>query len=290
MNDNNKMDHGNEKAGPKKMTPRQKQKRNRKATLAAVLCFVAAIAIVGTYTMRDYRTVKKEGELAKAQLEEQKKALEEASQEASGNAQKDGTSDADVAGNSGNTGEKGTGAGKGTAEGKNGTGGAGENSEDTGNQNGSSQAARTAGTASSAKFTSDSKMIWPVSGTVLMNYSMDKTVYFATLDQYKYNPALIIEGAEGDQVLCGAPGMIKSIDVTAQTGTTVTVDLGNGYEVLYGQLKEVPVKVGDQVEAKSILGYVSQPTKYYSVEGCNVYMELRKDGTPVNPVDYMTKR
>ena len=31
-------------------------------------------------------------------------------------------------------------------------------------------------------------MIWPVSGTVLMNYSMDKTVYFATLDQYKYNP------------------------------------------------------------------------------------------------------
>ena len=89
MNDNNKMDRGKEHAGPKKMTPRQKQKRNRKATLAAVLCFVAAIAIVGTYTMRDYKTVKKEGELAKAQLEEQKKALEEASQEASGNAQKD---------------------------------------------------------------------------------------------------------------------------------------------------------------------------------------------------------
>ena len=85
-------------------------------------------------------------------------------------------------------------------------------------------------------------MIWPVSGTVLMNYSMDKTVYFATLDQYKYNPALVISGAEGDQVLCGAPGIIKSIDVTAQTGTTVTVDLGNGYEVLYGQLKEVPEK------------------------------------------------
>ena len=97
MNDNNKMDRGKEHAGPKKMTPRQKQKRNRKATLAAVLCFVAAIAIVGTYTMRDYKTVKKEGELAKAQLEEQKKALEEASQEASGNAQKDSASESGVA-------------------------------------------------------------------------------------------------------------------------------------------------------------------------------------------------
>ena len=275
MNDNNKMDRGKEHAGPKKMTPRQKQKRNRKATLAAVLCFVAAIAIVGTYTMRDYKTVKKEGELAKAQLEEQKKALEEASQEASGNAQKDSASESgtDGAGTGGKAEKSGSGAGTtGTAS------------------NGSQQAARTAGSASSANFTSDSKMIWPVSGTVLMNYSMDKTVYFATLDQYKYNPALVISGAEGDQVLCGAPGIIKSIDVTAQTGTTVTVDLGNGYEVLYGQLKEVPVKVGDQVEAKSILGYIGQPTKYYSVEGCNVYMELRKDGTPVNPVDYMTKR
>ena len=123
-----------------------------------------------------------------------------------------------------------------------------------------------------------------------MNYSMDKTVYFATLDQYKYNPALVISGAEGDQVLCGAPGTIKSIDVTAQTGTTVTVDLGNGYEVLYGQLKEVPVKVGDQVEAKSILGYIGQPTKYYSVEGCNVYMELRKRWNTSKPCRLYDKK
>ena len=295
MNDNNKMDRSNDKASPKKMTPRQKQKRNRKATLAAVLCFVAAIAIVGTYTMRDYKTVKKEGELAKAQLEEQRKALEESSQEANGNAQKE-ENVSDEAGNSENTGKKGSGTDTGTSGETSGTSNTDENSGNNGESaggsqnNSSQQTARTAGKASSANFTSDSKMIWPVNGTVLMNYSMDKTVYFATLDQYKYNPALIIEGAEGDQVLCGAPGVIKSIDVTAQTGTTVTVDLGNGYEVLYGQLKEVPVKVGDQVEAKSILGYVGQPTKYYSVEGCNVYMELRKDGTTVNPVDYMTKR
>jgi len=47
------------------------------------------------------------------------------------------------------------------------------------------------------------------------------------------------------------------------------------------------VKVGDYVEAKTVLGYVSQPTKYYSVEGCNVYFEMRKDGQPVNPVEYM---
>ena len=122
-----------------------------------------------------------------------------------------------------------------------------------------------------------------------MNYSMDKTVYFSTLDQYKYNPALVISGAEGDQVISAAPGIIKSIDVSAETGTTVNVDIGNGYELFYGQLKEVPVKVGDYVEAKSVLGYISQPTKYYSVEGSNVYFEMRKDGQPVNPMEYLAE-
>ncbi len=83
-------------------------------------------------------------------------------------------------------------------------------------------------------------------------------------------------------MISATSGIVKSIDITAETGTTVNVDIGNGYELFYGQLKEVPVKVGDPVEAKTVLGYVSQPTKYYSVEGCNVYFEMRKDGQPVN--------
>lgn len=136
-------------------------------------------------------------------------------------------------------------------------------------------------------FDSESKLVWPVDGNVLLSFSMDKTVYFSTLDQFKYNPALIVSGTEGDEVLCGTSGIVKAINVTAQTGTTVNVDIGNGYELFYGQLAEVPVKVGDHVDAKTILGYVGQPTKYYSVEGCNVYMEMRKDGQPVNPMEYL---
>ena len=62
-----------------------------------------------------------------------------------------------------------------------------------------------------------------------------------------------------------------------------------GYELFYGQLKEVPVKAGDYVDAKTVLGYVGQPTKYYSVEGCNVYFEMRKDGQPVNPMEYLVE-
>lgn len=262
----------------------------RRATVAAVLCFVAAIAIAGTYTFNDYRKTQK-NELAKA--EEKAKQDSEAAKETGTSKIKNedttsGTDESDSNGSekdgkttgSGTTGSGTTNSGA-TDSGTTGTSG----SEGTGTS-GQTGTQATAGRSHNINFTEDSYILWPVNGAVIMSYSMDKTVYFQTLDQYKYNPAVIIEGAEGDQVLCGAPGIVKSIDVSAQTGTTVNVDIGNGYELLYGQLKEVPVKVGDYVEAKSVLGYVSQPTKYYSKEGCNVYFEMRKDGQPVNPVEY----
>ena len=162
-----------------------------------------------------------------------------------------------------------------------------ENESETGTNEDAETETQTAAPAKQVYFDENSTLAWPASGSVILGYSMDKTVYFKTLDQYKYNPALIIGGAVGDQVLSAAKGVVKSIDVTAETGTTVTVDLGNGYEAIYGQLKEVPVKVGDYVETKTVLGYLSEPTKYYSVEGCNLYFQMKKDGEPINPLEYL---
>lgn len=132
-------------------------------------------------------------------------------------------------------------------------------------------------------------LAWPIDGNVIMNYSMDHTVYFSTLDQYKYNPAIIISGEVGTEVCSAACGIVKSIDKTAQTGTTVTVDLGNGYEAVYGQLYDVVVKEGNYVAKGAMLGYLNEPTKYYSVEGCNLYFQLLKDGEPLNPMEYLAE-
>ncbi len=249
------------------MKQRQKPKSKKRATVAAVLCFVAAIALVGTYTFKDYRKTQQEEKLAQARNETDNETKEkERSEETSTDAENIVI----------NTREK------------------PEEKEEEKEPEGSDadedtiiNMQNTTEVWNTPYFDNESKLLWPVNGAVILGYSMDKTVYFSTLDQYKYNPALIISGAEGDQVICGAPGIVKSIDITAETGTTVNVDIGNGYELFYGQLKEVPVKVGDWVEAKTVLGYVSQPTKYYSVEGSNVYFEMRKDGQPVNPVDYL---
>ena len=156
-------------------------------------------------------------------------------------------------------------------------------------ENGGMDSQETAGGGNEINFSEGDKLIWPVSGAVLMNYSMDKTVYFSTLEEYKYNPALIIGGAVNDQVISAGKGIVKSIDRTPQEGTTVTVDMGNGYEAIYGQLQNVQVKTGDSVEAKTVLGYLAEPTRYYSVEGCNLYFEFRKDGQPIDPLQFLSE-
>lgn len=128
---------------------------------------------------------------------------------------------------------------------------------------------------------------WPIQGEVLMEYSMDKTVYFATLKQYKYNPGLLIQGEEGAMVYAGADGVVQSIAQNDELGLTVTIDLGNSYTVTYGQLKSLNVEEGAGVSDGSLIGLVASPTKYYSVEGDHVYMELKKDGQPIDPLDYL---
>ena len=140
---------------------------------------------------------------------------------------------------------------------------------------------------SQLSFGETSKLAWPIAGNVLLNYSMDKTIYFPTLQQYKYNPSIVISAAEGTGVACAADGIVESVYEDAQTGQTVVMRLGGGYELTYGQLQEVTVEEGDYVETGAVIGHVAEPTKYYSVEGSNVYFKLTKDGEAVNPLDYL---
>ena len=128
---------------------------------------------------------------------------------------------------------------------------------------------------------------WPLEGDVILNYSMDRSVYFATLDQYKYNPALIIAGAVNDRVVAASDGQVIGVDTTAETGQTVTIGLGDSYQAIYGQLKELEVSAGDYVSQGDTIGYLAEPTKYYSVEGANLYFAMTKEGKPVNPMDYI---
>lgn len=133
-------------------------------------------------------------------------------------------------------------------------------------------------------FSDSDTLVWPVVGNILINYSMDKTVFFPTLQQYKYNPAVIIQANEGDLITSASAGKVISVFTDPQIGNGITMELGGGYEATYGQLRNILVSEGSYVAAGDVIAEVAAPTKYYSVEGTNVYFKLTKDGEPVNPL------
>lgn len=136
-------------------------------------------------------------------------------------------------------------------------------------------------------FSEDTLMEWPVSGNILVDYSMDQTTYFPTLDQYKLSPAISVKAVEGAPVMAAVNGTVYSIEQDAQTGTTLTMELGNGYQAIYGQLTDLTLSEGDTVKKGSVIGYVAQPTKYYSTEGANLYFAMKENGEPIDPIAYL---
>lgn len=132
-------------------------------------------------------------------------------------------------------------------------------------------------------FAESDGLLRPVSGEVLIPFSMDSSVYFSTLDQYKYNPALMLDAEEGTSVSACAEGKVIDIFQNAEIGNAVTMDLGDGYQITYGQLQEISVSLDSYVNPGEQVGTIAAPTKYYSIEGANLYLKLTMDGTPVNP-------
>lgn len=243
--------------------------KGRGAAVGIVICFVAVIALVGVYTFNNYQ---KDIDEQMAKAEKQADELTEDKTEETtaddivlpeAEDKQDGTETADD-------------VAYGTTD--------GQDSADSGSAGG----AETSGADTSGVwFSEDSVLTWPASGAVIMGYSMDQTVFFQTLEQYKYNPAMIIGGEVGETITASAAGIVTNIEETAQTGTTVTLDMGNGYTAVYGQLTDVPLSTGDYVNAGEMIGNLSEPTKYYSVEGPNLYFEILKDGEPVDPMNFM---
>ena len=250
--------------------------KGKGASVGIVLCFVAVIAMVGTVTFRNYKKNMNE-QIAKVQQETEKLTKEN---DAAANSKDvlpmEGEEDA--------TPSQTDHADRQEQEGASSTDGT---EAENGQQQGQETDETAAQGSSGAWFTEASILEWPASGATLIGYSMDQTVYFPTLEEYKYNPAMIIGGEVGESIKASATGTVSSIEETAQTGTTVTLDMGNGYAAVHGQLKDLSVSEGDTVATGEPIGLLNEPTKYYSVEGPNLYFKVMKDGEPVDPMKFM---
>lgn len=142
--------------------------------------------------------------------------------------------------------------------------------------------------ASSLSFTNNSILVWPVeTNDIIIDFSMDTTTYFATLDMYKTSDAVCIRSNINSPVYAAADGIVTANSYNEEIGHFLTMDLGNNYELTYGQLKDIQIDEGSVVTEGDLIGYISEPTKYYTVEGANLYLKMTCDGTPTDPLDYL---
>lgn len=130
-------------------------------------------------------------------------------------------------------------------------------------------------------------ILWPVEGDVVMNYSTDHLIYHATLDQFRTHDAIAIAAAEGTEVVAAADGVVVSVENNVQTGITVTTEIGNDYYLVYGQLADSELNVGDSVVQGERIGAVAKASRFYSKEGDNLYFQVRCGEETLNPMSLL---
>ncbi len=133
-------------------------------------------------------------------------------------------------------------------------------------------------------FDEDKGLLWPVTGDIILKYSMNNAIYFKTLAQYKCNPGIAISAKVGTKVKAAADCKVTKIETTDELGTVVTTSVGDKYKLSYGQLDNLSVNKGDSLKEGDVIGTVAEPTKYYTEEGSNLYFQVMEGKETIDPM------
>lgn len=164
------------------------------------------------------------------------------------------------------------------------TGTTGEITESTPEENPTAPVTNPQVIAASLDFNKDGGLCWPVHGQVIIPYSPDHGVFHFTLEQFRTSNAVVLSAEVGSPVVAAAKGVVTEITENVRTGNTVKLALGNDITLVYGQLALDGLAVGDIVEEGECIGTVAEPTRYYVVEGGNLFFQVWEREESLNPM------
>jgi murein DD-endopeptidase MepM/ murein hydrolase activator NlpD len=93
-----------------------------------------------------------------------------------------------------------------------------------------------------------------------------------------------MHASAGTPIEAAASGTVVMAGWNGGYGNCVIIDHGNGLATLYGHQSRIAVSVGDHVSTGQVIGYVGSTGL---ATGPHLHFEVRKFGTPVNPVPYL---
>lgn len=103
--------------------------------------------------------------------------------------------------------------------------------------------------------------------------------------------AIDIPTYQGSPIHAPADGVVYKTKDNGYGYSYIIVAHSNGYSTVYGHVSEILVKEGDKIVQGQILGLTGgmPGTKGagYMTTGPHLHFELHKDGTPIDPLDYL---
>ena len=123
-------------------------------------------------------------------------------------------------------------------------------------------------------------LAWPADGPIR------RRVTRPTVSGGTTSKGIDIAAEEGSPAMAVHEGVVVYADPFTGFGNLVIVDHGSQAFSLYGNLSEMSVKRGSRVERGQTVGFVGES----AMGQAGLYFELRIDGQPVDPLQWLRKR
>ena len=132
------------------------------------------------------------------------------------------------------------------------------------------------------------QFIWPVAGAVERAHSLEALCYDRTMRDWRTHRGVDIAASLGAKVMAAADGTVELVYSDHMYGSTVVVRHGGGLVSLYANLAAVPaVAEGDHVAMGDTIGSVGETAIAEIGEVTHLHFEMTRDGSPVDPADYL---
>ena len=126
------------------------------------------------------------------------------------------------------------------------------------------------------------ELAWPTAGPIVSGYGTRVHPVYGTP---RFHAGVDIDGACGQPIVAAEGGTVLSSGENGGYGLATIVDHGDGLSTLYGHQSSLGVSSGQQVSRGQQIGLVG--TTGLST-GCHLHFEVRINGSPVDPVPYLS--
>lgn len=138
------------------------------------------------------------------------------------------------------------------------------------------------------KLSGNFKIIMPVSGEILKEFSKDNLVYSATFEDYRTHNGIDIKTKRSEAVFAVSDGVVENIHTDSLEGIVIEINHNNGFKSIYKNLSsDKMVKKGDSVTKGQVISGVGETAIFESKDEEHLHFELKKENEFVNPLEYV---